>query len=91
MRTGNVSQVSRIGATVGGTATVSDSFIVPANQTLIVTEVFAIVRPFTLSAGLIGTALPALIYGTTLFLSRAPDPTTLQTAPTSRSTPDCTA
>jgi Flp pilus assembly protein TadG len=91
VRTGNVSQVSRIGATVGGTATVSDSFIVPANQTLIVTEVFAIVRPFTLSAGLIGTALPALIYGTTLFLSRAPDPTTLQTAPTASATPDCTA
>lgn len=91
MRTGNVTQVSRVGATAGGAATISDSFVVPANQTLLVTEVFAIVRPFTLSAGLIGTVLPSVIYGTTLFLSRAPDPATLQTAPTNSATPNCTA
>lgn len=91
MRTGNVTHVSRLGATVGGTATISDSFVVPTNQTLLVTEVFAIVRPFPLSAGLIGTVLPSVIYGTTLFLSRAPDPTTLQTAPQNLATPDCTA
>lgn len=91
MRTGNTSQVSRLGTTVGGTASVSNSFIVPANQTLLVTEVHAIVQPFALSAGLIGPVLPSVIYGTTLFLSRAPDATTLQTAPTASATPDCTA
>lgn len=93
MRTGNTSgaQASRLGTTVGGTAAISDSFIVPANQTLLVTEVYAIVQPFNLSAGLIGPVLPSTIYGTTLFLSRAPDPTTLQATPTASSTPDCTA
>lgn len=91
MRTGNVTQTSRVGATVGGAATISDSFVVPANQTLLVTEVFAFVQPFTLSAGLIGTVLPSVIYGTTLFLSRAPDPATLQTAPANSATPNCTA
>lgn len=91
MRTGNTGNVSRLGSSVGGAATVSDSFIVPATHTLLVTEVYARVQPWTLSAGLIGTALPATIYGTTLFLSRAPDPATLQTAPASLSTPDCTA
>lgn len=91
MRTGNVTHRSRLGTTVGGAATISDGFVVPTGQTLLVTEVFAIVRPFTLSAGLIGTVLPSVIYGTTLFLSRAPDPATLQTAPTNSVTPNCTA
>ncbi|MBW6401019.1 pilus assembly protein [Roseomonas sp. HJA6] len=90
MRTGNTQRVSRLGANVGGSATISDNFVVPASQTLLVTEVFATVQPFALSAGLIGTVLPANIYGTTLFLSRAPDPTTLLTAPTNSQTPDCT-
>ena len=91
MRTGNVSPPSRVGTAVGGTATVTDGFVVPTNQTLLVVEVFAIVQPFPLSAGLIGRVLPSAIYGTTLFLSRAPDPSTLQTAPRNSATPDCTA
>lgn len=91
MRTGNTTQTSRLGSTVGGAATISDGFIVPANQTLMVTEVYAIVQPFALSAGLIGTVVSSVIYGTTLFLSRAPDPTTLQATPTASTTPDCTA
>lgn len=91
MRTGNVTSVSRLGSTAGGTATISDNFVVPTSQTLLVTEVYAVVQPFVLSAGLIGTVLPRVIYGTTLFLSRAPDPTTLQTAPSNSTTPDCTA
>lgn len=91
MRTGNVTSVSRLGTTVGGAATISDNFVVPASQALMVIEVFAIVQPWTLSAGLIGTVVPASIYGTTLFLSRAPEPSTLLNAPASSSTPDCTA
>ncbi|MEO3472902.1 TadE/TadG family type IV pilus assembly protein [Roseomonas sp. CAU 1739] len=91
MRTGNAALVSRLGTTVNGTATISDSFVVPLSQTLMVTEVYAVVQPFTLTAGLIGTFLPRVIYGTTLFLSRAPDPTTLQTAPADSATANCTA
>ncbi len=91
MRTGNVSQQSRLGTTINGTATISDSFVVPSGQALLVTEIFAIVQPFPLSAGLIGTVLPSTIYGTTLFLTRAPEPTTLLTTPSSSSTASCTA
>lgn len=91
LRTGNVSQTSSVGATVGGAATLSNSFVVPANQTLLVTEVYAVVRPWVLSAGLIGTALPSVINGTTLFLSRAPDPVALQATPAASNVPDCTA
>ncbi len=91
MRTGNATSISRVGTTTGGTATISNGFVVPTSQTLLVTEVYAVVQPFPLTAGLIGTALPSVIYGTTLFLSRAPEPTTLQTAPANSGTPDCTA
>ncbi|WP_211869095.1 TadE/TadG family type IV pilus assembly protein [Neoroseomonas terrae] len=91
MRTGNVTQTSRLGTTVNGTATVSDGFVVPANQTLLVTEVFAFVQPFPLSAGLIGTVTDSIIYGTTLFLSRTPNAVSVQTTPTNSATPDCTA
>ena len=93
LRTGNNAAKfnSRLGSSIGGTATISDGFVVPASQTLMVTEVFAVVQPFVLSAGLIGTVLPRDIYGTTLFLSRAPDPTTLQTAPATSATANCTA
>lgn len=95
MRTGNTSHTSSVGATVGGAATLrgnqANTFVMPANQTLMVTEVFSIVRPWVLSAGLIGTVLPSTIQDATLFLSRAPDPTTLQTAPRNSNIPECTA
>ena len=77
-----------------GTATIAEGFVVPSGQTLFVTEVYAIVQPWILSAGLIGTVLPNVLNGTTLFLSRAPDPTVLQTDPatvTNPNTADCTA
>lgn len=93
VRTGNNAAKfnSRLGSSVGGTATISDGFVVPASQTLMVTEVFATIQPFTLSAGLIGTVLNRDIYATTLFLSRAPDPTSLQTAPATNPVANCTA
>lgn len=91
IRTGNVSQTSSVGATQGGAATISNGFVVPAGQTLFVTEVYAVVRPWVLSAGLIGTALPSVINGTTLFLSRAPDPVALQAQAAAGNVPDGTA
>lgn len=97
IRTGNTSFVPSVGTTQGGTATITHNipgvtaFVVPANQTVFVTEVFAIVQPWPLSAGLIGTALPATIGAKTLFLSRSRDPQALQTAPASSPTADCTA
>lgn len=92
-RAGNASAVSAFG---GGGAPVirgrgNQSFLVPAGQTLFATEVFAIVRPWTISAGLIGTALPSEIFGITMFLSRAPDPTRLQAVPLNSNARDCTA
>lgn len=93
-RTGNVNFTSSVGSSVPGPATIAEGFVVPAGQLLMVTEVFAIVRPWILSAGLIGNVLPSAINGTTLFLSRSPDPTPLETDPanvTNPNAPDCTA
>lgn len=91
-RTGNTNHRTRLtGTAAGNAATISDNFLVPAGQTVLVTEVFAFIRPWTLSAGLIGTATDAVAYGTTLFLTRAPEPVSLQTAPTTSTTPSCTA
>ncbi|MBR0682484.1 hypothetical protein GXW74_18475 [Roseomonas eburnea] len=90
-RTGNTNVTSSLGTTVPGTATISNSFIVPQNQTVFVTEVFAVIEPWVLGAGLIGTVVPSMLNGTTLFLSRAPDPVSLQTAPRVSLTPECTA
>ncbi len=92
-RTGNTTIASSVATTVPGAATIAEGFVVPTGQTLFVTEVYAIVQPWILSAGLIGTVLPNVLNGTTLFLSRAPDPTVLQTDPanaTNPNTADCT-
>lgn len=97
IRTGNVSFTASVGTNAGGPATIVHNvggipaFVVPANQTLFVTEVFAIVQPWPLSAGLIGTALPSVIGAKTMFLSRARDAQTLQTAPATSATAECTA
>ena len=94
---GNVSHTSSVGATENSAATIVHNvtgvpaFVVPANQTLFVTEVFAIVRPWPLSAGLIGTFLPSTIGAKTLFLTRARDPQLLQAAPVTSGTLECTA
>lgn len=56
-------------------------FTIPAGQTLLATEVFAVVQPWTISAGLIGTALPANLQGIAFFLSRASEPGRLQQPP----------
>lgn len=92
-RTGNASATSSFST---GVAPVirgrnNQAFIVPANQTLFTTEVFAVIQPWVISAGLIGTALPREILGVTMFLSRATDPSRLQIAPTTSNVRDCTA
>lgn len=91
-RVGNASFTSTVSTGVPPVAaTITNGFIVPAGQAMFVTEVYAIVQPWALSAGLIGTALPKVVGGTTLFLSRAPDPTALLTVPRVATTPECTA
>lgn len=96
LRTGNPGTTSVLGpAGVGGTpnlrGTANAAFLAPAGQTLFVFEANAVVLPWTLSAGLIGTALPARIGGVTLFLTRSAEPATLQVAPANSPTRDCTA
>lgn len=90
-RTGNTTIRSAVATAVPGGATISNNFVVPTNQTVFVTEVFAEIRPWVLGAGLIGTVLPSMLNGTTLFLSRAPDPVSLQTVPRVTLDPECTA
>jgi hypothetical protein len=70
-------------------------FTIPTGQTLLATEVFAVVQPWTISAGLIGTALPAELQGISFFLSRASEPGRLQQPPATPVPPaplrECTA
>jgi Flp pilus assembly protein TadG len=96
VRTGNPGTTSVLGpAAVGGTpnlrGTDNATFLAPAGQTLFVFEVNAVVLPWTLSAGLIGTALPSRIGGVTMFLTRSAEPATLQVPPANSPTRDCTA
>jgi Flp pilus assembly protein TadG len=96
VRTGNASATSVLGnVAVGGVPTLrgrdNASFLMPSNETLIVFEANAIVIPWTLSAGLIGTALPSEISTVTLFLTRVSDPTRRRTPPINSAARDCTA
>jgi Flp pilus assembly protein TadG len=96
VRTGNITATSVLGnAAVGGVPTLrgrdNAAFNMPAGQTLMVFEANAFVIPWTLSAGLIGTALPREISAVTMFLTRSSEPARLQVAPTVSSTRMCTA
>lgn len=71
-------------------------FMVPTGQTLFVTEVFATIDPWVLSAGLIRAVLghadnSAQIKGMAMFLSRVPDPASLLQTPASNNQRGCTA
>ncbi|WP_198375320.1 TadE/TadG family type IV pilus assembly protein [Neoroseomonas rubea] len=94
VRTGNVSTSSLFGSEATPTPTIrgraGQAFTIPESQTLFATEVYAIVQPWTLSAGLIGTALPSTLRGVTMFLSRSAEPARLQQRPTNSNARDCT-
>jgi hypothetical protein len=89
-RTGSAGFASRVG-TAGGSPTLPGGFLVPAGQTMFVTEVFLRRDTWALGASFMGGAEPQTLTGMTTFLSRAPDAASLQVAPASRTTPDCTA
>lgn len=89
-RTGDAGRPSSVGRQ-GGAATLAGGFVVPAGQTLIVTEIYAPRQAWVLSAGLMGDLLPRMLNGTTLFLSRAPDASALQQPPEAEAEADCTA
>jgi len=88
-RAGNAASRSSVGVQ-GGTATISEGLVVPTGQTLLVTEVFFPRDPWVLSASIMGGALPVVLSGTTLFMTRAPDAPSIQKPPTSSAQPDCT-
>lgn len=98
-RTGNTTLQSVFGSMTSPTPVLrgrnGTPFIVPTGQTLFATEVFGIIEPGPVGAGLIGTLLPGATRGVTFFLSRATDPTRLQQEPTTPTPPapprDCTA
>lgn len=96
LRTGNTSSASVLGnAAVGQAPTLrgtnNAAFLLPAGQTMLVFEANAIVIPWTLSAGLIGTALPRQISSVTMFLTRISDPGRARTPPVNSGARDCTA
>jgi TadE-like protein len=88
-RVGNTGYVSRVGVT-GGDAVLAAG-MVPDGQTLFVVEANgAPQQTFVLSQGFMASQLGQLT-GMTLFLSRAPNPITLQSPPTNSAVKDCTA
>jgi Flp pilus assembly protein TadG len=89
-KTGNAAQTSSVGLTPGNAATITEGFVVPAGQTLLVTEVSLPQQPWVLSARFMGSVLPTVLNGTTLFLTRAPDAPSIQTPPVISPQPDCT-
>jgi Flp pilus assembly protein TadG len=89
-RTTGTPWTSSVGKTVNSTATITEGFVVPTGQTLLVTEVFLPQTPWVLSAGFMGTVLPKVLNGTTLYLTRAPDAPSIQTLVVNTPQPDCT-
>jgi Flp pilus assembly protein TadG len=85
----NPAQTSSVGSTQGMAATITEGFVVPAGQTLLVTEVSLPSKPWVFSAGFMGSVLPKVLNGTTLFLTRAPDAPSIQQL-VSNSQPVCT-
>jgi Flp pilus assembly protein TadG len=96
VRTGNASTASVFGnVAVGGSPTLrgtnGTAFLMPLGETLMVFEAYAVVIPWQLSVGLIGTLAPSTLSGVTMFLTRVSEPSRLRTPPTNSNTRDCTA
>jgi Flp pilus assembly protein TadG len=96
IRTGNTSTASVFGNVAQGGAptlrgTGAAPFLMPLGETLMVFEAYAIVIPWQLSVGLIGTVLPSTVSGVTMFLTRVSEPSRLRTPPTNSNARDCTA
>jgi Flp pilus assembly protein TadG len=90
VRTGSSTFPSRVGA-AGTSPTLPGGYLVPAGQTLFVTEVFLRRESWPLGSSFMSSSGPMTLSGMTMFLSRVADAASLQTPPASRSTPDCTA
>ncbi|MBX9700155.1 MAG: pilus assembly protein [Acetobacteraceae bacterium] len=76
----NSRATSAIGSS--GAATLPAGYVVPGGQLMIVTEVYAPVRPWFLSAVLMNTGvLPQTLGATSLYLSRTPDPAAVTAGP----------
>ena len=81
LSTGNPLQGSSVGV-AGGTAHITEGFIVPSGDTLLVTEVFLPLQPWVFSAGFMGSVAATTLNGTTLYLTRASDASAIQQRPT---------
>jgi Flp pilus assembly protein TadG len=88
-RTGATAHQSEIG-TAGAAANLPGGFVVPAGQTLFVTEVFLPRATWTIAAGLMGGSDDRVLQGSTMFFTRAPDAPALLLPPTSSAQPNCT-
>jgi Flp pilus assembly protein TadG len=88
-RSGSALHASEVGI-AGGAANLAGGMVVPAGQTLFVTEVFLPREPWSLATGFFGTAAAQVLRGSTLFLTRAPDAPSLQLPPVNTAQPDCT-
>ena len=89
VQTGNASQGSSVGGKIGGPAQIAENFTVPANQTLLVTEVYLPLQAWVFSSGFMGNVLKTVLNGTTLYLTRASNAAAIQQTPKG-SSPVCT-
>jgi Flp pilus assembly protein TadG len=69
-------------------ANIANSFIVPTNETLMVTEIFLDRGALLLRGNLV---LPQTLRASTLFISRSTSPAAVQAAPTTSTSASCTA
>lgn len=88
-RRSNTRHNSPVG-TEGGAATIPGSYIVPAGQLLIVTEVFVPTEMPVLGTTLASIGMvPTTLRGVTFLLSRSPDPGAVSAAPLNSTTKVC--
>jgi Flp pilus assembly protein TadG len=93
---GNATTQSIFGAVaVGGAPTLRGragaTFLVPSGQTLLVTEVYGVVRPWLLSGSLLNMTGLSQLSALTMFLTRSSEPARLQETPRTSNTRECTA
>jgi Flp pilus assembly protein TadG len=81
LQTGSGTQRSSVGVQ-GGTAHITEGFIVPTGDTLLVTEVYLPLQAWVFSSGFMSNVLATTLNGTTLYLTRASDASAIQQIPT---------
>lgn len=90
VRSGNTTWVSSFGTTATNPATLSGNMTLLASETYFGVEIYGQTQAYVISNNLMASFLGTL-RGVTVMVSRASDPVSLQTTPTTSSSRNCTA